>query len=106
MTVEYPYLEEEDAKFAKAFRLSEDETLEIFGGLKGYTLHRLDRAKARGNGYEIPALPRSLESQMESLKFAEITEKQLAAQLVRDQREKVGGIMSLLKVNMEMQAAE
>lgn len=106
MTEQYPYLEEEDARFGKAFRLSEDEVLQMFGGLGAYTSHRLDRAKAQGNGYGIPELPRTIESQIQSLKFAEVTEKQLAAELVRQQREKVGGIMSLLKVNSKMKAAE
>lgn len=93
----YPYLLGEDARFAKAFRLSEDEALKLFGGLKNYTQHRLDRSKARSEGHDVQALSDSLESHMDALRLTDITEKQLAAQLASDQVAKVKGITAGIK---------
>lgn len=101
---DYPYLEGEDAAFAKAFRLSEDEALAMFGGLKGYTQHRLDRAKARGNGSTVTALPNTIESQMEALKFTEVPEKKFAEHLVKQQMTQVQGCMAGIKATKELEA--
>jgi len=104
MTVQYLYLEEEDAQFARAFRLSEDEALGMFGGLKGYTQHRFDRVKARAIGYTVPALPSTIESQIESLKFTELTEKQWAEHLVSEHIHKVQGCLDAAKVDDKFRA--
>ena len=103
-TSKYPYLVFEDARFAKAFRLSEDEVLEMFGGLKGYSQHRLDRDKARNAGYEVPALSDNLEEHLESLKFTDTSEKQFATYLAGEQKEKIAGCLSAIKAEKEFEA--
>ena len=104
MVVQYPYLEQEDATFAKAFRLSEDEVLGMFNGLKGYTQHRLDRALARGNDHQVKALPNTIESQMGILKFTDVPEKKLAELLVGQQVTQVKGCLAGIKATGELKA--
>lgn len=95
----YPYLASEDAQFAKAFRLSEDEVLALFGGLKGYATHRLNRTKAREGGIEIPRLSSDFEAAIKEYELADIDEKGIAEDLVGKQVTKVRGAMDTLEMN-------
>lgn len=98
----YPYLASEDASFAKAFRLTEDEVLGLFNGLSGYIRHRADRTKCRELAQiEIPKLSIDLEGEVEKYELAEVDEKQIAKILVDEQKTKVGGGISLIKMNKQ-----
>lgn len=96
---QYPYLASEDGAFGKAFRLSEDEVLGLFGGLKGYATHRLNRTKAREGGIEIPRLSSDFEAAIKEYELADIDEKGIAEDLVGKQVTKVRGAMDTLEMN-------
>jgi hypothetical protein len=124
----YPYLEAEDAAFCRAWRLSEDKFLDLAGGLKLYTQHRLDRAAARRASktdglsadtvkqlkekypgqkaeYSVPSLPTDLRPYLIRLKGMEdVGAEELARQLVSDQMTKVRGIVDAMQAVERLQA--
>ena len=111
---QYPYLQVEDAMFAIAFRLSEDQFLELAGNLKKYVQFRLDRAQARGatmtalNGetliFEVPMLPSSTEEAMQRIQVPGLKEEEFAAYLLQEQMVKTQGIIDALRASKAIQA--
>ncbi len=108
----YPYLEQEDRAFAQCFRLSEDDFLKLSGGLKNYTIHRLNRAKARQASitageetktFSVPKLPSNIEEAVGQIKVKEITEDQWAKYLLNEHMTKVAGIIDALKAHDNIQ---
>jgi hypothetical protein len=95
----YPYLMGEDVNFARAFRLSEDDFLGFFGGLRGYTAFRLDRDRARSEGFDVPRLPSRLEDVIASMNVAKVSEKDYATFLAKDMAAKVADINKTRKMN-------
>lgn len=102
----YPYLASEDAAFATGWRLTEDEVLGMFGSLKAYLVHKLNRSEVRAKGYSAPPLSGNIENHLEALKFTEVTEKQFAAHLVSDHKDKVQGLMDAIKMDKAIKGEE
>lgn len=98
-TGSYPYLASEDGMFAKAFRLTEDEALGLFGGLSGYVRHRVNRTRCREAQIEITRLSTDLEGEVEKYELSEVSEKQIAKVLVDEQRTEVAGGLSTIEMN-------
>lgn len=101
-TGNWPYLASEDGMFGKAFRLTEDEVLGLFGGLSGYVRHRANRTRCREAQIEIPGLSTDLEGEVEKYELSEISEKQIAKVLVDEQKTKVAGGISTIKMDKEL----
>jgi hypothetical protein len=98
---DYPYLVHEDAMFCRAFRLSEDDFLKLCGGLKRYTEHRLNRDKARTQGFDVPRLVDNTEDAMAAIQVKELGEVDLASYLLSEQRGKVQGCVDTIKMNKQ-----
>ncbi len=108
----FSYLETEEQNFMRAFHLSEEEVLAAYGGLKGYTAHRLDRHTARqanvGNNYPgVPQLPQSPEEALEHyhIEDKKLTDAGLAREIIREQVEKVKGINQAVQANVALKEA-
>lgn len=101
----YPYLASEDTSFARAFRLTEDEVLNLFGGLAGYVRHRKNRTQCRDNSIEIPGLSTDLEGEVEKYELSEVSEKEIAKTLVNEQVQKVKGGLSTIEMNARFTVA-
>jgi hypothetical protein len=124
---DYPYLEPEDGRFCIAFRLSEDDFLNMAGGLKAYTQHRLDRTEARSaiilgersesekawhperpGDFRVPALPDSTLEAMKSIPPSipghPISEKEVAQFLLSEHVKKVKGILDGVKASKVVRA--
>lgn len=102
----FSYLETEDSNFCDAFDISESAFLECFGGLKGYTQHRLDRADARraivaSEQATVPHLPQSPEAALSHYKIEDkqLTNEALAGVIIKEQVDKVKGIIQSVKAN-------
>jgi hypothetical protein len=95
--------EGEDVTFMTSYNLDEKQFLSLFSdGLAGYTLHRLDRARARGTGYDIPKL-RSIESQQAVLRLSTqtgsgVTAEGLAKALISEQVKAVHGALEAARI--------
>lgn len=103
----YPYLSEEEVKFAKAFRFSEDTVLEMFGGLRGYKLHELQRKEVRSKGHTVTPLPMQLSREaLEQMERFGLTENQLAQVAVEDQIKQVQSLVDLEKARQRLEEFE
>ena len=104
----YPYLvDPEDRAFAMCMRLDEDKFLEMAGGLKKYTQFRLDRQTARGAKIEsqaggepltffVPQLPDNTEAALARITVPGVKVEDYAAYLLKEQMQKIQGIMDAL----------
>lgn len=112
---QYTYLELEDAAFAQAFRLTEDQMFDLFGGIRSYTQFRLDRQTSRGASitsqtgetikYDVPMLPSSTEAAMARMpQLPGLKEQEWAATILQEQRVKVQGIVDALRASKAIQA--
>ncbi|MGD0794699.1 MAG: hypothetical protein ABR958_03785 [Dehalococcoidales bacterium] len=100
---DYPYLADEDRRFAQAFRISEDEFFGMAGGLKAYTQFRLNRDEARQASVEtetgerqefsVPTLPDNVNDAMKGIALPGVNEKDLARLVLEDQIKQVAGIL-------------
>jgi len=108
---DYPYLSAEDIGFARCFRLTESDFLQMAGGLRRYTQFRLDRGRARGASitagdetktFSVPRLPSNTEEAMAQIKVEGLAETDWAQHLLSEQMKTVGGIMSALKADREI----
>jgi hypothetical protein len=108
----YPYLDGQDVAFARCFRLTESEFLTMAGGLKKYTEFRLDRQQAKGatmkslSGetmtFNVPPLPDNVEEAMSRIQLPGLKEEQYAATILKEQMDKVAGIIGALRANREL----
>ena len=111
---QYPYLDSEDRTFAQCFRLTEDQFLEMAGGLKRYTEFRLNRSQARGatmtafSGesltFDVPRLPDNTEEAMALITMPNLKPEEYATHLLKVQMDKVQGIVDTLRANRAFKA--
>jgi hypothetical protein len=100
----YPYLSTEDANFAKAFRLSEDTILKLFGGLHGYKLHMLRREDVRRQGHTVKPLTTELTKEtLEQMERLRLSEEQVAEVVVNDQVKQVQSLVDLEKAQQRLE---